>query len=51
MTHMFTRLYVQNYKCLVNFDLPLREITLLVGPNGAGQSAVFDVVFALRQRC
>jgi predicted ATPase len=43
------RLYVDNYKCLVNFGLPLQDLTLLVGPNGAGKTAVLDVIFALRE--
>lgn len=46
---MFSRLYVDNYKSLVNFELPLQELTLLLGANGAGKTSVLDVVFALRQ--
>lgn len=46
---MFKRLYVDNYKCLVNFELPLQELTLLLGANGAGKTSVLDVMFALRQ--
>src|SRR3972149_3191476 len=46
---MIKRLYIDNYKCLVNFDLPLKELTLLLGPNGVGKTSVLDVVFALRQ--
>ena len=46
---MFTRLYVDNYRCLVNFELKLGELTLLLGPNGVGKSSVLDVVFATRQ--
>lgn len=46
---MIERLYVDNYKCLVNFDLQLQELTLLVGPNGVGKTSVLDVVFAVRQ--
>ncbi len=46
---MLHRLYVDNYKCLVNFDLPLRELSLLLGPNGAGKTSVLDIVFALRR--
>lgn len=46
---MLQRLYVDNYKCLVNFDLPLRELSLLLGPNGAGKTSVLDIVFALRR--
>jgi predicted ATPase len=43
------RLYVDNYKCLVNFELPLQELTLLLGPNGVGKTSVFDVIYGLRK--
>jgi predicted ATPase len=46
---MIRRLYIDNFKCLVNFELNLQDLTLLVGPNGVGKTSVFDVVFALRQ--
>jgi predicted ATPase len=46
---MIRRIYVDNYKCLVNFELRLEELTLLVGPNGVGKSAVLSVMLALRQ--
>lgn len=46
---MLKRLYVDNYKCLVNFEARLSELTLLLGPNGVGKSSVLDIVFALRQ--
>ncbi len=46
---MITRLYIDNYKCLVNFELRPRELTLLLGPNGVGKTSVLDVMFALRQ--
>ncbi len=46
---MLKRLYVDNYKCLVNFEAHFSELTLLLGPNGSGKSSVLDVVFALRQ--
>ncbi len=46
---MLKRLYVDNYRCLVNFRLELQELTLLVGPNGSGKSSVLDVLYALRQ--
>ena len=45
---MLKRLYVDNYKCLVNFEANLGNLTLLLGPNGVGKSSVLDVVFALR---
>ncbi len=46
---MLTRLYIDNYRSLVNFELPLQELTLLLGSNGVGKTSVLDVVFALRQ--
>ena len=44
---MLERLYVDNYKCLVNFELTLQELSLLLGPNGAGKTSVLDVIHAL----
>ena len=46
---MFNRIYIDNYKSLVNFDLRLQDLTLLVGQNGTGKTAVLDVVYALRR--
>ena len=46
---MLNRMFVDNYKCLVNFELPLQELTLLLGPNGVGKTSVLDVIFAIRQ--
>ncbi|MFV1965300.1 MAG: AAA family ATPase [Pirellulaceae bacterium] len=46
---MIKRLYVDNFKCLVNFELQLQELTLLLGPNGVGKTSVLDVVFGLRK--
>jgi predicted ATPase len=46
---MIKRLYIDNYKSLVNFELPLQELTLLLGPNGVGKTSVLDVMFALRR--
>ena len=44
---MLHKLYVDNYKCLVNFELPLQELSLLLGPNGVAKTSVLDVVHAL----
>ena len=44
---MLQRLYVDSYKCLVNFELPFQELSLLLGPNGSGKTSVLDVVHAL----
>ena len=45
---MLKRLYVNNYKCLVNFELSLAQTTLLAGLNGTGKSTVFDLLEQLR---
>lgn len=45
---MLKRLYVDNYKCLVNFELGLVRVGCLVGPNGSGKSAIFNVLQGLQ---
>ena len=35
---MITRLYVDNFKTLVNFELTLGPMNLLLGANGSGKS-------------
>lgn len=45
---MLKRIHVDNYKCFSNFDLALGDVTLLMGANGCGKSAVFEVVGKLR---
>ena len=46
---MIKRLYVDNYKCFVNFELQLQSLTLLLGRNGSGKTSVLDIMFALRE--
>lgn len=46
---MIKRVYIDNYKSLVNFELPLHDLVLLLGPNGAGKTSVLDVMFGLRR--
>ena len=46
---MIKRIYIDNYKCFVNFELRLQELTLLVGRNGAGKTSVLDALYALRR--
>ena len=48
---MITRLYVDNFRCLVNFECKLDAEQLILGPNGAGKSTLFDVLMTLRDFC
>ena len=41
---MLTRVHIDNYKCISNFDLHLDNLTLLAGATGCGKSAVFEVM-------
>ncbi len=45
---MITRLYVNNFRCLVNFKAEFDSFAVLCGPNGAGISSVFDALRLLR---
>ena len=41
---MLKRLYIDNFRCLVNFELNFDSINLFLGSNGAGKSTVFEVL-------
>ncbi|MEM9543499.1 MAG: ATP-binding protein [Cyanobacteria bacterium P01_E01_bin.42] len=41
---MLKRIYVDNYKSLVNFELKFEDINLILGKNGSGKSVVFEVL-------
>lgn len=45
---MLTRLYCDNFKCLVNFEFRPGPTQLLMGKNGAGKSTVFEVLALIR---
>lgn len=45
---MLKRIYVNNFKSLVNTRIDLKPMTLFLGRNGAGKSAVFEVVSRIR---
>ena len=45
---MITRLYANNYKTLVNFELPLGPMNLLLGANGSGKSTILDAIRLIR---
>lgn len=46
---MLKRLYVDNFKCLVNFDLAFDSLNLFLGPNGAGKSTIFKVLQKIQE--
>jgi predicted ATPase len=45
---MLTRIYVDNFRCLVNFELKLDRLNLLLGENGSGKTTVFEVLRRLQ---
>lgn len=45
---MITRLYANNFRCLVTFEAHFDSFGVLCGPNGAGKSSVFDALYLLR---
>ncbi len=45
---MITRLYANNFRCLVAFEAEFDSFGVLCGPNGAGKSSVFDALRLLR---
>ena len=45
---MLKKIYIDNWRCFVNFECPLEAIQLLVGSNGVGKSSVFDALALIR---
>lgn len=45
---MIKRLYIDNYKCFVNFEYQPASLQLLFGANGTGKTTLFDVLARLR---
>lgn len=45
---MLQRLYIDNFRSFVNFELKPGSICLLVGENGGGKSTILDVITLLR---
>jgi len=41
---MLKRLYINNFRCLVNFEITFDSIHLLLGSNGVGKSTIFEVL-------
>lgn len=45
---MIKRIYIDNYRCFVNFELKLERINLLLGLNGTGKSTILEVLFKIK---
>jgi predicted ATPase len=45
---MITRLYANNFRCLVGFNVEFDSFGVLCGPNGSGKSSIFDVLKLIR---
>jgi predicted ATPase len=45
---MLKRIYIDNYKCLVNFELNFGPVNLFLGPNGGGKTSVFETLQKLQ---
>ena len=45
---MLTRIYIDNFLCLVNFELMLDEINVFLGPNGSGKTSVLNALAKLQ---
>lgn len=46
---MLKRLYVDNFRCLEDFELKFDSINLFLGDNGAGKSTVFEALSKLQR--
>ena len=45
---MLKRIYIDNFGCLVNFELNVDAINLFLGGNGSGKSTVFEALWRLQ---
>jgi predicted ATPase len=46
---MLTRIYIDNFRCFVNFEYKPQKKQLLLGANGSGKSSLLDAVGYLKQ--
>ena len=45
---MISRLYIDNFRCLDNFELELSEMNIFLGANGTGKTSVLSVLRRMR---
>jgi predicted ATPase len=48
---MLERLYVDNFRCLVNFECRFAAKQLILGSNGSGKTTAFNVLTTIRDFC
>lgn len=41
---MLRRIYIDNFKCFVNFELTVESLNFFLGPNGSGKSGIFEML-------
>lgn len=46
---MLRRVYIDNFRCFVNFELSLRPQQLILGLNGTGKSALLEVLVGVKK--
>jgi predicted ATPase len=46
---MLTRIYIDNFRCFVNFEYRPAQKQLILGSNGAGKSSLLDALLFLRR--
>jgi len=46
---MLKRIYINNFRCLVNFELTLDSMNLFLGANGTGKTTLFFALLNLQQ--
>ena len=46
---MISQVYIDNFKCLVNFEHKLTSKELIIGANGSGKSSFMDALLFVRQ--
>jgi energy-coupling factor transporter ATP-binding protein EcfA2 len=46
---MIERIYIDNFRTLVNCEIKLNPVSLLLGPNATGKTTVLDVARTIRQ--
>lgn len=46
---MLKRLYIDNFRCLINCEIKFGPINVLLGENGTGKSAVFAVIRRIQE--